>query len=98
MTFPLWVDAQFERAWAHFRMTDINGALAYKPMPHHFLKMHIIQRRVTESMDFFVVHQDADKEIDVFSEKCQSRGNLDIDGVIIPREIIWRAGRRQSLI
>jgi len=26
---PKWLDAQFERAWAHFRLEDINGTLGY---------------------------------------------------------------------
>lgn len=71
-----WLDAQFERAWAHFRGNDINGALAmlYNHDAPFFTDYFWPEVDLLRSYSLFVMckFKDATTEMDQFAAKYQT--------------------------
>lgn len=68
-----WLDAQFERAWAHFRGNDVNGALAmlFNHESVFFTDFFYPEADLLRAYSLFVMCKfpDASKEMDAFIEK-----------------------------
>lgn len=68
-----WLDAQFERAWAHFRGNDVNGALAmlFTHESVFFTDFFYPEADLLRAYSLFVMCKfpDASKEMDSFLEK-----------------------------
>ncbi|MEQ1502584.1 MAG: hypothetical protein ABMB14_10150 [Myxococcota bacterium] len=70
-----WLDAQFERAWAHFRGNDVNGALAmlYTHDSPFFTDFFYPEADLLRAYSLFVMCKftDATKEMDAFAAKYE---------------------------
>jgi hypothetical protein len=68
-----WLDAQFERAWAHFRGNDVNGALSmlFNHESVFFTDFFYPEADLLRAYSLFVMCKfpDASKEMDAFVEK-----------------------------
>ncbi|MCB9764286.1 MAG: hypothetical protein H6739_31225 [Alphaproteobacteria bacterium] len=69
-TSPWWPEAQFERAWAHFRAQDMNGTLSYLQnlvtpyyADYYFPEAHILR---TYALFLMCKFPEASKQIDSF--------------------------------
>ncbi|MEZ4236139.1 MAG: tetratricopeptide repeat protein [Myxococcota bacterium] len=70
-----WLDAQFERAWAHFRGNDTNGALAmlYNHQSPFFEDFYYPEADLLRAYSLFVMCKftDASAEMDRFQQKYE---------------------------
>jgi hypothetical protein len=70
-----WLDAQFERAWAHFRGNDTNGALAmlYNHQSPFFEDLYQPEVDLLRAYSFFVMCKfpEATKAMDAFAAKYE---------------------------
>lgn len=97
-----WLDAQFERAWAHFRGNDTNGALAmlYNHQSPFFADRYQPEADLLRAYSFFVMCKfpEATKEMDAFAAKYEPIQS-EIDGLSLTPEqafadvVAFRAGQ-----
>lgn len=84
-----WLDAQFERAWAHFRGNDVNGTLAmlFNHESAFFQDFYYPEADLLRAYALFVMCKfpDASKEMDAFVAKYQPIGQ-ELTGVALSPE------------
>ncbi len=70
---PLWLQAQFERSWAHFRMEDMSGTLAllHNHESPYFREMYYPEASLLRIYALFLLCKfpDASREIDAFQTR-----------------------------
>jgi len=102
-----WLEAQFERAWAHFRAEDMNGTLALL-MNHgapYFDDWYFPEQDLLRAYAMFLICKfpDASREMDAFAEKyAKVQGELDEVGGMSAAEAFddvkaFRAGDRTRI-
>jgi len=102
-----WLEAQFERAWAHFRAEDMNGALGLL-MNHgapFFDDWYFPEQDLLRAYSMFLICKfpDASREMDAFAEKYQGvQGELDQVAGLSPQQAFddvkaFRAGQTTQI-
>lgn len=70
---PKWLDAQFERAWAHFRLEDMNGTLGYlnNHVSPYFSDRYYPEAAMLRLYSLFLLCKfpDASKQLESFQEQ-----------------------------
>lgn len=106
-TSEYWPEAQFERAWAHFRAEDMTGALSLL-MNHgapFFEQWHFPEADLLRGYALFMMCKfpDASKEMDAFAEKytpiraslAEAAGSMDAAGAFADARGLREGGTSQ---
>jgi tetratricopeptide (TPR) repeat protein len=96
---PKWLDAQFERAWAHFRVKDMNGALAQ--LQNHtspfFTELYFPEGALLRVYSLFLLCKfpDATVQINAFQEQYRPQHTRLIQVAAMGPQALFEAIRTQ---